>query len=336
MMRTDQQPIYVKVSIPSEVDRFKKSAAVTKEINNIAARLPTGQHTYFIEKLRNLKEEMLSPSHPTVRSQSIAVPSNIEMQSTAIVERIDVVNAPVLSQSITLPTNTHIHSTPNVQQSDVEIVNAPVYLQESVENANVSLSRNNLASQHTMSFKESSSIQILSSVENIIMPRKVVPAGRRKGSSKTTVIGTQRKTTKRKQSEIGVSEDVSPPKKKFDEMNQDEQALTIIGWLTKLESNQICNRKVAVKDIIKDPNVLNRLRNDTIFLGSLKKYVDVKSFEFLKDEVAKLYGKPWNCSHCNLNLTGKQIMCGICLDWFHIKCARLTKAMKTDFICASC
>lgn len=82
MNRTDQQPTYVKVRIPSEVDRFKKSAAVTKEINNIAGRLPTGQHTYFMEKLHILKDEMLSKPHAIVRSQSITLLSNTEMHLT--------------------------------------------------------------------------------------------------------------------------------------------------------------------------------------------------------------------------------------------------------------
>lgn len=242
------------------------------------------------------------------------------------------------SQSVTVPSNTQVHSTTNVERSVNKIVNPPASIEVLKENVDVSLTqKDNLASQHDVSvFKQSSAFDILSSVENILLPRKVIPAGRPKGSSKTTVIGTQRKATKRKQSEIGVSVDVSPPKKTFEALNQDDQALTIIKWLTKFESSDIVKKKVSINDIIKHPNVMNRLRNDSIFLGSLKKYLDETCFEFLKDEVAKLYGKPWDCSNCNLSLKGEQIMCGICLDWFHIKCARLKKSMKIDFFCAAC
>lgn len=160
----------------------------------------------------------------------------------------------------------------------------------------------NLTTQHDKSlFRQSSSIEILSSFENIVMPRKVVPPGRPKGSATTTVIGTQRKTTKRKHSDIGLSEDVSTSKKQFAKINHDEQA-TIIQWLANLESVDTVKRKVTIQNIIDDPNVFNRLRNDMIFLGSLKKYLDVKCFEFLKNKVVKLHEKPWNCSYCNLIL----------------------------------
>lgn len=63
MSISHQSPAYVKVRIPTEVDRYKKGANLTKELNNIAAQASTGQFTYYMEKLQELKNDGTSTKH---------------------------------------------------------------------------------------------------------------------------------------------------------------------------------------------------------------------------------------------------------------------------------
>lgn len=413
MSISHQSPAYVKVRIPTEVDRYKKGANLTKELNNIAAQASTGQFTYYMEKLQELKNEMLTAprqnisgnaSEVTTRNtestQSVALTSislvnhpqvvpvneiqlvkstpdailaphssinnvasssmqssvsdnaeNINVCTESFVRNDDVIIStslvndpkivPVNENQLVEPTSEAILATDR-SINNVESSSMQPSVSDIAESANVcteSFVQNDdviLESQQVSAFTQSQSLAVLSSIENIKMPCRFIPAGRPKGSLTTTAIGTKPKARKRKQSDIGVSLDASSSKLKFLERNQDEQAVTMIKWLTNLNRCDIGKKKISIRHIIKDTNVFNRLRNDMVFLGSLKTYLDAKCFEYLKNEVAKLHGEPLQCSLCKLVLKGRRIMCVVCLDWFHSKCIGFTKSIKEDFICSSC
>lgn len=55
-------PIYVqKVRIPEEKDRYRAAASITKEINTLVSTMATGQYTFFLEKLKNFKNQIHTP-----------------------------------------------------------------------------------------------------------------------------------------------------------------------------------------------------------------------------------------------------------------------------------
>lgn len=64
-------PVYVQVRNSSEINQFKKSDAITKEIRNIATNLPSNEHIFFLDKLKDLRNEMMnSSSSPIVVSDN--------------------------------------------------------------------------------------------------------------------------------------------------------------------------------------------------------------------------------------------------------------------------
>lgn len=245
-------------------------------------------------------QELKDSSHPNEESVKISSIQNDILSDCDIQQEISVSKQ---SQSIAISSTSE-----NAHDENVEI--------SSLQN-NISVSD---VQQKTSVSKQSQSISILSSIENVKMPQKIIAVGRPKGSMKT-VIRTNRKRENVPTASKIVTHDYQacnlPSKKRFLDISQDEQALTILQWLTNIERTNIPKKKVSCKDIIKNPIIFHRLRNDEIFFDSLKKYVDLKCFQFLKDEVASLHGKHWKCAMCNLDIKGKQIMCHVSLDWFH-------------------
>lgn len=90
--------------------------------------------------------------------------------------------------------------------------------------------------------------------------------------------------------------------------------------------------------IIQDMNMFNRLRNDGIQLECIKKYVENDVYKYLRDEVERLKDRPWACSKCKRILRGYQLMCNLCLDWFHITCLNINEeeASTLTYFCSSC
>lgn len=64
-----QIPIFVqKIRAPEEKDKFKSAASLTKNINSLIASMVTGEYTYYIEKLKELRKEIVGPTPGIVNS----------------------------------------------------------------------------------------------------------------------------------------------------------------------------------------------------------------------------------------------------------------------------
>lgn len=141
----------------------------------------------------------------------------------------------------------------------------------------------------------------------------------------------------KRKSDAKSGNDATPSKRKFLDLNLNNQSLTIVGWLTNKTANQILNKKTAIHEIIQDTERFNRLRNDSINVSGTKKYFEPKTYKYLCSEIEKLEGKDWHCVHCKKKLCGDQIMCHSCLDWYHVKCVEYPKSKgNIDFFCKDC
>lgn len=80
------QPIHVtRVRVPAEIEKYKKSATATKEINNLVSNMSNSQFDYFMGKINEIRSEMISESsvvQPTNRqaetSQDIVQQNQVE------------------------------------------------------------------------------------------------------------------------------------------------------------------------------------------------------------------------------------------------------------------
>lgn len=167
------------------------------------------------------------------------------------------------------------------------------------------------------------------------LPPKSKPVGRPKGSGQT-VAGVNKK--RKNQNEI----QSHPTKKsKFLDLNATAQSLTLIQWLTNKSVSQIKSKKITYDDIIQDSIMFNRLRNDSIDLNVMKPFMEKKCFRYIEDEIERLNErKYWACAKCKRNLNGIQVMCHICLDWFHVLCTDITAAAakkeNVTYFCKPC
>lgn len=82
----------------------------------------------------------------------------------------------------------------------------------------------------------------------------------------------------------------------------------------------------------------NAVLHEELNINCVKKYLDKKTFKYIRDEIERLQGKPYACSTCTKKLSGLQIMCERCLDWHHAKCVGFTASLakNTTFFCTSC
>ena len=77
--------------------------------------------------------------------------------------------------------------------------------------------------------------------------------------------------------------------------------------------------------------------NDKYALTGTKKYFEQKCYKYICSEIQKIEGKHWGCSKFKRNLSGEQIRCDGCLDWFHIVCAGYTQSQgNPHFFCGFC
>lgn len=295
------------IKVPDEINKYKKAAAVTKEINNLASTMNSSKYKYYMEQLAVLKNQMLNPDVEP-EDQNDLESSNTE--------------TPNMGCTASNPLRTY---SGNVRASDT--------IATVTNNDNEAASSNPLALQTNNDNEAGPSNQlILQSSRNNIglikLPQKVTSLGRPKGKV-NTVAGTKRKAKS--------DHKATPAKKKFLNLTIENQSLTIVRWLTNKTATQILYKKTARHEIIEDATIFNRLRNDTITFRGTKKYFEPKAFKYLRNEIAKLVTKTWHCVKCSRKLSGDQIMCHSCLDWFHVKCTQYsTPKGNNDFFCNDC
>lgn len=176
---------------------------------------------------------------------------------------------------------------------------------------------------------ESSTVDSAKNLRNDIAAFKLPPKMKCPGRPKekvNTVAGVKRKGD--------AAPGVTPVKKKFIDLNSQSQSINIIRWLTNKTAKQICAKRVAKHEIIEDQLIFNRLRNDMLDFSGTKKYFESKAYKYLREEIQKLNNKIWPCGKCLRKLSGNQIMCVTCLDWFHVQCAEFEG--DEDFYCSDC
>lgn len=67
-----KQPIhFAKVRVPSEMDKYKKSSHVTKDINNLVSNMSNSQFNYFMGKMNDIRSEMVGESRSAYRDIDI-------------------------------------------------------------------------------------------------------------------------------------------------------------------------------------------------------------------------------------------------------------------------
>lgn len=77
-------PLYVQqMRPPEERDKYKAASKVTREINDLAATLTTGQFTFFMDRLQNIRDEITAT--PVVNVQ---VDHNVNVQPELLVDNI--------------------------------------------------------------------------------------------------------------------------------------------------------------------------------------------------------------------------------------------------------
>lgn len=72
-------PLYVqKVRERDEIDKFKSASKVTKEINSMASSLPPDKFAYFMEKLEQVKNEIVGiPQQPATSANNDQIPGKL-------------------------------------------------------------------------------------------------------------------------------------------------------------------------------------------------------------------------------------------------------------------
>lgn len=342
------EPIYVHaVRVPSEVDKYRKISKVSKEICNLGASMSTGQYEYFMDKVISLRNEMIDPNLQTDRNENALI-TNDTSTSTTISHSFSTVsdnNTPIMNESTT--SSSMCNNSSGVYDSH-PMVHPVASTSTNVHEATTSSSMCNssrISSTHPFVHPVASTSTNVIEIDTVVqrsckddvllmkLPPKLSSIGRPKGSGQT-VIGLKRKVDK------SVNSEATPAKRKFLDLGRQEQTLTLIQWLTNKSKTDIQKKKVTYSDIIQDPIMFNRLRNDGIDLDGLKKFVDNKCYKYLIDEVERLNDNQyWACAKCKKNLRGTQLMCNKCLDWFHLSCTEFKTAAATKnvtYFCTSC
>lgn len=205
---------FTRIRCPEEKDKYRKTATVTKEINNLAASMSKDRYSYFLEKITALRNEMFNQPNDTTEEQ-------IATRSSRITVSADVHNVPSSKNSlrprIQHLSNTHsIHTRPSndldeIVQADAEnendrgdteneIVRADAendIVRADAENEVVEsdgLSEVVVADAPCEGYEVEDSPTLLPESQKLTMklPNKIKQIGRPKGSG-LTVIGTKRK-----------------------------------------------------------------------------------------------------------------------------------------------
>ncbi len=300
------QPISVqKMKIPNEVNKYKKASTITKQINDAVSTMTHDRYNHYMEKLAKLKDEIFHP--------------NNELEDDNENDELDGESA-----NFTPPISIRSNSTSRVQIEFNSENNCTA--RAAVTDSNIRSVTKNDDREAGPSWKFQNNSR--NDVGAIRLPAKVVSVGRPKGKVNTT-IGLKRKSNGK--------DEATPTKLKFLDLDPESQSVNIVSWLTNKTATQIMSKKISTHEIIQDPTRFNRLRNDAIDISGTKKYFEPKTYKYLCSEIRKLDDKPWCCATCDRNLSGDQIMCHSCLDWFHVKCTVYTKPEgNSDFFCSEC
>lgn len=66
------KPIHISSKrIPSEIDKYKKIAKVSKEICNLGSGMATDRYQYFMEKMARIRDEMSGSSEQTIHTVTV-------------------------------------------------------------------------------------------------------------------------------------------------------------------------------------------------------------------------------------------------------------------------
>lgn len=307
------------VRIPSEIEKYKKAATVTRDINNIISNMSNSQFDHFYSKIETLRDELLTPSKDNADAATEEPAEAISGGMTTFGNSGD-------GNSQQQAGNSQ-QEAGNSQQEAVNFNNRMDRFETTI-NATVPRS-STITSQSTASSAKQ--------LYKVVFPPKVTSVGRPKGAGQTAV-GLKRQNKKKAKSNIPTKqkriEKVVASKqngkptdgaKKFIDLELHEQGWTIISWLTNKSFDEIKKKKIVMGDIIQDINTFNRLRNDAVNLTCVKKYVDSQCYNYLLNEVERLEDQRWPCTKCHKNLSGYQLMCNGCLDWFHADCLGFSK-----------
>lgn len=357
--KAPQQPTHIaKVRVPEEIEKFKRFASMTKDINNFGSNMSNSQFQYFYDKVRNIRSEMRSipiadsPNDAHQSSNHIMSQTDSDLQNEATLSSTQLIRAltpdgrsntdqisdSFMSQPIPDRQNEAI-------QSANQIMSAPIFHHENcVEQTLNPVMYPQCADDVTKSTIESEPVQnednpspSTSNFQRIIMPAKMHSVGRPKGSGRT-VIGLKRKNTI-KPSTLPADNPIPQKRIKFNEKSFSEQGFIVTNWLTNWPIERIKrSKKIMNGDIIQDAIIFNRLRSEHLNINCIKKYFHRQTFKYIEDEIERLRGKPHVCTKCKKNLTGFQIMCHGCLDWYHGKCIALTatEAKSITYFCPDC
>lgn len=339
-----QEPIHVtRLRVPSEMERYKKTGTITKDINNILSTMSNSHFQYFFEKIQGIRSEMVSEpanlSRETVtRSSSV---DEIPSSAAAYPENYR-------SQSYQQQNRSRSQSTSNSHReqqtfSQPQILSTPLLLHQKTDNVPAANQGSLVQNSFIQDVSELLPVPTFHRQENlsepststntfqhIILPTKNVAVGRPKGSG-NTVVGLKRKVPPNSRA----THNAPPKKMKFVDKNCAEQGILIGMWLTNWPKNQIGGKKITMGDIIQDPHTFNRLRHKQVDLKCTEKFFDKKTFNYILNEVNRLKKRPYVCRKCQRNLKGIQIICHGCLDCYHEQCIN-PGVRNIEYFCADC
>lgn len=64
-------PIYIrKIRAPEEKDKYKAAASLTKDINSLISTMVTGEYTFFLDKLKDLKKQIVGSTNSVENSEN--------------------------------------------------------------------------------------------------------------------------------------------------------------------------------------------------------------------------------------------------------------------------
>lgn len=356
------KPIHsVQVRVPSEIDKYKKAATITRDINNFVSTMSNSEFTYYLDKIRDIRNEMLSkPTNKLQIDEEATESQNIDTTSVAILpnDEFRTLQNDTNEKSNTMPVLSGVPTIQNNNTNSQEPSNnpiAPFTVQDNNETeqpitsstATILQSNNcdeppnlrDLGARQEETSQSQSQNEINPSdfrFDHIILPTRLRSVGRPKGSG-VTVIGNKRKPEAK-------SSDVDAKKIKFFDKELSEQGKTIINWFTNIPINEVISRfskkKIQYDDIIQDPNVFNRLKNKDIDLKCLKPYLARNTFKYISDEVARLSDFPLICAKCRKYLSGNYVSCKGCLDTYHFNCVDVPSSKRNreifSFFCKDC
>lgn len=115
---------FSQMKLPAEIDKFKKTAAITKDINNCVSNMSNAEFSYFYEKVKDLRDEITLPNRGNATSishttTSAAIPSTL---SSAVIRPTTTVSSCIIEKLAAAQPTT---SSPNVPIPSADIVPAP-------------------------------------------------------------------------------------------------------------------------------------------------------------------------------------------------------------------